>query len=196
MANKRFYSDLKRMAKQANQRMVRLEKAGIKSPAYQAVQAKLEIMGKNKSGDKGRRFSETGKATYNEMEYLTKILKDFLYEDVTSTVSGAQNYINSVWEGANKNGQLSEAGISKEDWFEFWSNMPDKKDRIYGSEQYVAMIRAYSMKDGKMKDDNAMTMEEIAEEIERSKSLEKAYEALGLTPEEVIEARISFGDEE
>lgn len=187
---KRFYTDLRLKSKAANERMRQLEKRGIKSPAYQAVQAKLEIIGKQTKGSRGRRFSETGKATYNEMEILNKILNEFLYEDKTSTVSGAKEYFDDVWNSANKNNQLSEAGISRDEWLNFWESMPDKKDRLYGSSQIVAMVRAYSMKNAKLEDEDKLSMQEIADEIQASKNLKNAYNQLGLTYKEVSAARI------
>lgn len=214
MAERRFYKELRRLQKVANQRMVRLEQADVKSPAYLAVQAQLEILGKRTKGDRGRRFSETGKATYNEMEIQMKILRKFIDEDVTSTVAGAKKYQKDVWESANKNQRLSEAGISKNDWLNFWASLPDHKDRLYGSEQYVAMIRAYTIKrdkllkmsdedreklieDGELTEDqlnnfidDAFDVEEIADEIEASKNLKSAYKKLGLSMSEVKTAKI------
>ena len=186
--NKRFYSDLRLKEKAANERMRQLEKAGLKSPAYQAIQAKLEVLGKQTKGDRGRRFSETGKATYNEMQLLNKILDEFLgYE--TSTIKGARQYEKDVWESANKNNKLSDAGITRDDWLKFWQSMPDRKERLYGSSQIVAIMRAYSKKNGELDDENKLTMEEIAEEIQASKNLKDAYNKLGLTPSEVMSAR-------
>ena len=191
MANKRFYAELRLMQKAANQRMVRLEQAGIKSPAYLAVQAKLEVLGKRTKGDRGRRFSETGKATYNEMEIQKKILEQFLYGDVTSTVKGAKQYEKDVWETANKNQKLSEAGISKDDWLNFWASMPDRKDRLYGSEQIVAILRSFMIKRNEgIIDEDAFSVEEIADEIQASKNLKDAYKKLGLSPTEVRQAKI------
>lgn len=187
--NKRKYEGLRLKAKAANERMRQLEKQGIKSPAYQAVQAKLEVLGKKTKGDRGRRFSETGRATYNEMEVLNKILDEFL-EAKTSKLSGAKEYERDVWETANKNNKLSEAGISRDDWLEFWRNMPDKKNRLYGSSQIVAIVRAYSMKNGKLEDNDKMSVQEIADEIQNSKNLKSAYKALGLSYKEVNTARI------
>lgn len=189
MAERRFYASLRQKAKQANQRMLRLEKEGIKSPAYQAAQAKLEMLGKRSANGRSRRFSETGKATYNEMEMMSKILDDFLNDNKTSTVKGARQYYEDVWGGANKNNKLAEAGITKEEWFDFWESMPDKKDRVYGSEQIVAMVRAYKNKEGELEDSDKMTMAEIAEEIEASRNLKSAYKSLGLSAEEVANAR-------
>ena len=190
MANKRFYKDLRLKQKAANERMRQLEKAGIKSPAYQAVQAKLEVLGKTTKGARGRRFSETGKATYNEMEILDKILNEFLYEHETSTIRGARQYEEDVWSAANKNNKLAEAGISRDEWLNFWASMPDKKERMYGSSQIVAMVRAYSIKNAQLEDEDKMTMQEIADEIQASKNLKSAYNQLGLTNSEVINARI------
>lgn len=188
--NVRFYNDLRLKEKAANERMRQLEKKGLNSPAYQSVQAQLEILGKQTKGNRGRRFSETGKATYNEAELLNKILDNFLYEQSTSTVKGAKEYQKDVWESANENNKLSEAGISKDDWLHFWESMPDKKDRIYGSSQIVAMVRAYSMKNNKLDYEDKMSVEEIADEIQNSKNLKSAYKALGLKYDEVSNARI------
>ena len=189
MANVRFYNDLRLKEKAANERMRQLEKAGLNSPAYQAVQAKLEILGKQTKGDRGRRFSETGKATYNEMETLDKILNEFLYDYQTSTLKGARQYERDVWGNANANNQLTDAGISRDDWLEFWKNMPDRKDRLYDSEHYVSMIRAYSIKNGQLEDENKLTMAEIAEEIEASKNLKDAYNRIGITYQEADAAK-------
>ena len=190
MANVRFYRDLRLKQKAANERMRQLEKAGIQSPAYQAVQAKLEVLGKRTQGDRGRRFSETGKATYNEMEVLDKILNEFLYEQKTSTLSGAKEYERDVWESANKNNQLAAAGISRDEWLDFWKSMPDRKERLYGSSQIVAMVRAYSIKNKELEDEDKMSVQEIADEIQNSKNLKSAYKALGLTYTDVSSARI------
>lgn len=188
--NVRFYNDLRLKEKAANERMRQLEKKGLNSPAYQSVQAQLEILGKQTKGNRGRRFSETGKATYNEAELLNKILDNFLYEQSTSTVKGAKEYQKDVWESANENNKLSEAGISKDDWLHFWESMPDKKERMYGSSQIVAMVRAYSIKNNKLDDQDKMSVEEIADEIQNSKNLKSAYKALGLKYDEVSNARI------
>lgn len=189
MGNKRFYKELRLKEKAANERMRQLEKAGLNSPAYQAVQAKLEVLGKQTKGERGRRFSETGKATYNEMELLNKILDEFLnYE--TSTLTGAKNYQREVWENANKNNKLSEAGITREQWLKFWESMPDRKDRMFGSTQIVAMVRAYSIKNGKLSDKDKLSVEEIAGEIQANETLKGAYKKLGLSSEEVQAAKI------
>ena len=192
MANKRYYKELRLKEKAANERMRQLEKAGIKSPAYLAAQAKLEVLGKTTKGGRGRRFSESGKATYNEMEILNKILNEFLYEQETSTLKGARQYEEDVWNTANKNGKLSDVGISRDDWLEFWKSMPDKKERLYGSSQLVAMMRAYAKKNGELEDMDKMSMQEIAEEIQASKNLKDAYKKLGITSSEVTAAKINY----
>lgn len=192
MGNKRFYADLRLKEKKANERMRQLELQGIKSPAYEATQAKLEILGKRTKGDRGRRFSETGKATYNEMQLLDKILDEFL-ESKTSTLTGAKDYYESVWNTANKNMNLEAAGITRQQWLDFWQAMPQKKkDRLFGSDQIVAIVRAYSIKDkrGQIEDDNKMTVEEIAEAIKASEDLQSAYNAIGISWKEAQRARL------
>ena len=192
MANTRYYKELRLKEKAANERMRQLEKAGIKSPAYLAAQAKLEVLGKTAKNGRGRRFSESGKATYNEMEILNKILNEFLYEQETSTLKGARQYEEDVWNTANKNAKLSDIGITRDDWLEFWETMPDRKERLYGSSQLVAMMRAYTKKNGELDDQNKMSMQEIAEEIQASKNLKDAYKKLGITTSEVTAARINY----
>lgn len=189
--NKRHYEDLRLKQKAANERMRQLEKQGIQSPAYQAVQARLEILGRQTKGNRGRRFSETGNATYNDYELQLKILDEFLNQK-TSTLSGAKEYQKDVWETANKNGKLSAIGISKDDWLNFWESMPDRKDRLYGSSQIVAIMRAYTIKNGKLEDDNKLSMQEIADEIQASKNLKDAYKKLGLSYSEVSKAKINY----
>lgn len=190
MANKRFYNALRLKAKAANERMRQLEKSGINSPAYQSVQARLAILGKPRKGSRGRRFSETGKATYNEMEKLDKILNDFLYGQETSTVKGAKEYMDNVWNSANKNNALDEAGISREDWLSFWESMPNKeKDRLYDSNESVLIIQAYSMKNGELSTENKYSMEEIADIIQTSKNLKDAYKKLNLNFKDIERAQ-------
>lgn len=216
MANVRFYKELRLKEKAANERMRQLEKFDMNSPAYQAVQAKLEILGKQTKGNRGRRFSETGKATYNEMEILNKVLDEFLYGDVTSTVKGAREYWDDVWSTANKNAHLDEIGISRREWLDFWETMGDKKDRLYGSSQNVAIMRAFAIKKDanqkemqalrekkrltkkdqarleQLEDLDKMTTQEIADEIQASRNLKDAYKKLGLANSEVTAARINY----
>lgn len=188
--HKRHYGELRLKAKAANERMRQLEMQEIKSPAYEAVQAKLEILGRPTKGDRGRRFSETGNATYNEMELQLKILNEFL-DQQTSTLTGAKQYMDDVWNTANKQQHLAEAGISRDDWLSFWSAMPAKhKDRLFASDQIVAIVRAYSMKNAKLEPEDKMSAEEIAKEIRASQSLTEAYNAVGITWKEAQRARI------
>lgn len=187
MANVRYYADLRRLAKQANQRMVRLEQAkggaGIKSPAYEAVQAKLEMLGRQVGDTKGRRFSETGKATYNEYEQIKKILEEFI-DQKTSTVKGANKYVDDVWQGAQKSEKVSadlkKAGITKDEWFEIWKNLPsNKKERMYSSSEYIEMVAIYKATKGKEKPD--VDVGELVKQFEDSKNLKSAYKSLGLS---------------
>ena len=186
MAQKRYYNDIRLKAKAANERMRQLEKADIKSPAYLAAQAQLEILGRKGRGNTGRRFSESGNYTYNEMERLDKILDEFLYQQKTSGLKGAKQYYEDVWAGANKSNQLADAGITKEQWFEFWENYPNKmKDRMY-YDKAVKMFKAYMRKNKDIKSENKLTPAEIAQAIQNAETLKSAYkDKLGLTLSEV-----------
>lgn len=181
--NRRIYQSLRLKQKAANERMRQLEKNDIKSPAYQSVQGMLEVLGKQRKGDRGRRFSETGKATYNEMQLQMKILDNFLNAD-TSTLTGAREYYDDVWESANANNHLAEAGITREQWFNFWENMPDKKKRPFGSEQIVRIVQAYSMKNGSLEAEGKMSIEDIANEIKNAEDVKSAYTSIGIKPKE------------
>lgn len=181
--NKRQYKSLRLKQKAANERMRQLEKSDINSPAYQSVQGMLEILGKQRKGNRGRRFSETGKATYAEMKMQMKILDNFLNAD-TSTLTGAREYYDDVWASANANNNLSEAGITRQQWFDFWENMPDKKKRPFGSEQIVRIVQAYSMKNGSLEAEGKMSIEEIADYIKNADDVKSAYRSLGIKPKE------------
>ena len=180
-----FDNELRLKAKAANERMRQLEKVDIKSPAYLSAQAQLEILGKKGVGNKGRRFSETGRGTYAEREILNKILDEFLGQK-TSGMKGAKQYYEDVWQGANKSNQLSDVGITKEQWFEFWEEYPNKmKDRMY-YDKAVKMFKAYMRKNKDVKPENKLTPTQIAQAIKEAKTLKSAYkDKLGLTLSEV-----------
>lgn len=185
MANKRFYKDLRLLAKRANQRMAELEKINLRSPAYQSVQAKLEILGRSSVTAKGRRFSETGKATYNEYMKLKKILEEFLAQK-TSTLTGAHKYERAIFDTSEEKYNLDEAGITREQWAEFWQNLPGKhRDRMFSSDRIIAMVKAYNKKNGDFEPEEVLTMAEIAEEIQAQSTLKGAYKAIGVTYKEV-----------
>lgn len=183
MAYKREYKDIQRMAKVVNERMRQLEKRGIKSPAYRSLQAELEARGKRGTDNYGRRFSEGKMYTYADATSLRSLLTKALGRQ-TLSITGAKKYYDDVWAGAlaNPTLKLKENGITREQWFDFWENMPSKeKDRTYGSEQNVKLLIEYTRKHGKLGVDNAMTAEEIAAEIQASSSLKNAYDRLGIT---------------
>lgn len=183
MAQKREYRDIRLMAKRVNERMRQLEKKDIKSPAYRSLQATLEMMGKRGTDKYGRRFSEGKMYTYAEAMSLRSILSKALGKE-TLSIKGAKTYYDKVWQGAlnNPNLKIKENGITREQWFDFWENMPTKeKDRTYGSEQNVKLLIEYTRKHGKLGVDNAMSAEEIAAEIQASTSLKNAYERLGIS---------------
>lgn len=184
---KRKYNDLRLLQKRANQAMVRLERLGIKSPAYMAVQAKLEMIGRQKSDRIGRRFSESGIATYNEYEHQKKILEDFLGSK-TRTQKGAKQWVEDVWQGAldsKKKLELRDSGITKDQWLDFWQEMPARqKDRLLGSEVIVKLVRTYTSKNKELRDDQKLSMQEIADAITESQNVKQAYKKLGLSYED------------
>lgn len=189
MANIRKYDDLRLLQKRANQAMKRLEQRGIESPAYKAVQAQLEVLGRRSSGTIGRRFSESGKATYNEYQMQKKILEDFLAMK-TRTQAGATKWVEDVWSGAlaNEDLKLKESGVTRDEWLEFWSNMPSNhKDRMFGSEVIVKMLRTYTYKNRELSDDQKLSAEDIAREINNARSVKEAHRALGITYKDIKE---------
>lgn len=181
MAQKRYYKDLRTLAKRANQRMVELEKRGMKTGAYEAVQGYLEMAGVKRKSATGRRFSETGKATYNEYELMKKYLNRFL-EAKTSTVTGTKKFYDDVWEGARRNLNIDAYGITKEEYMEIWENLPNKKkERLYGSGTIIKMVSTKLRKglDG-AQDGDRMSVAEIINEIQASKNIKDAYKRLGI----------------
>lgn len=204
MANQRFYSDLRTLQKRANQRLVRLEQMDSKSPAYRAVQAQLELLGKETKGERGRRFSETGKATYNEYEHQMRVLKAFLGQK-TSTTGGAKQYYKDVYETADERYGLTAKGISKDEWLDFWeAQAADKKDRMFYSQSvkiFETVIRKQNenraearrlYNAGKISADdyeeimeNEMTAKEIGEALQASKTMSSVYDKLDISWEDL-----------
>ena len=176
-----YYSDLRTLAKRANQRMRELEKRDAQSPAYQAVQAKLEMLGKRASASKGRRFSESGRASYNEYEAMRSVLEEFLFKQKTSTIRGYNEYVESVWQGALSSDRISTdikaAGITKDQWFAMWASLPDKKHRAYDSEEYIQALAQYSA----THDNENFDVAKLMKEFEAATDLKSAYAGLGLS---------------
>lgn len=185
MANRIFNSKIKKLAKRANERIRQLERKEPNSPALRTVQARLQLMGKRSNETIGRRFSETGKGTRNELKQLEKELNNFL-EMETSTVSGYRKYRKNIFETANKRYNLKDNGINFDDYMKMWETLPDsEKDRMYGSETIINMVVAVTKKNGKVTDENDFTIEEIIERIQSSKSLSDAYKSIGITYKDV-----------
>lgn len=190
MAYKRFDAELKKLAKVANQRMRELEKRGISSPAYESAQATLEAMGVKKGKATGRRFSETGKATYNQREAMKKALKKFVGA-TTSKITGILELQENIWNTADQNNALSAKGITKDQYFDIWKNLPDKKkDRIFGSQVYINIVSAAMKKNGRKKEENRLSVEEIVKAVEASKDYKSALKAVGLSYSDVKKVRV------
>lgn len=176
-----YYSDLRTLAKRANQRMRELEKRDALSPAYQSVQTKLEMLGKRADSSKGRRFSESGKATYNEYESLKSVLEEFLFAQKTSTIRGYNEYVESVWQGALKSKKLTidlkSSGITKEQWFAMWSALPDRSKRTFDSEEYVTALVQYNARH----ENENFDVKSLIKEFDAATNIKSAYAGLGLS---------------
>lgn len=185
MAQRRFYKDLKAIAKRANQRMVELERRGMNTGAYNKVQGYLEMMGVKKKKATGRRFSETGKATYNEYQTMKKFLNRFLGAQ-TSTVTGTKKYYDKVWRTANERMNLTERGITKDEYMKIWETLPDdNRDRAFGSDTVINIVSTVLNKGGKKKNGQALTVEEIVTKIQNSSRVKDAYKAVGITYKDI-----------
>ena len=185
-----YDSELRKLAKRANQRMVRLEKARLNTPAYLQAQAILEMMGRKSATAKGRRFSETGTGTVNEIRQQKAALERFLNAR-TSTVSGTESMKKEIYNTANKNYNLEEAGISEEDYFELWENLPDEAERKYYAAYYIEVLEAYQMKldEGEIKRENELSITDMLRMMEGSKNYKEALASIGLSVQDVKRTR-------
>lgn len=193
----KFSAEVRALAKRANQRIVRLEKAGVNSPAYKAAQAQLEMMGRRSNKATGRRFSETGKGTENELRQQKAALENFLNQK-TSTVSGYNKMQDEIYKSADKEYGLKDAGISKDDYFEMWQNLPDKEqDRMYYAAYYIQVLEAYEMKvqSGEIKNENALNITDIIRIMQGSENLKSALKEIGLTNVDLKKARKLYSKE-
>lgn len=95
----------RKLAKRANQRMLRLERAGLDKFAYKNAQAYLYGMGR-------KRFNESKKATdiYHERRELTQ-LERFL-GSVSSTTSGLEKKYRKAYEKLKSNFELDNLTFS------------------------------------------------------------------------------------
>lgn len=185
----KYDAEIRRLAKRANQRMVEMESRGKKSPAYNAVQSALEMMGRRSGKAAGRRFSETGKGTENELRQMRSELEKFLNQK-TSTVRGYKEYRKTVYEGADKEYKLKEAGITQEQFEELWNELPDKEqDRMYYAAYYIQIMETYEMKvkSGEIKKENALTITDMIRILEGSTSLKDALTQLGISAQDIRE---------
>lgn len=203
-----FSAELKRLAKKANRRMRELEAAGYESgsPAYQSVQAHLEMMGRQTKTAAGRRFSESGKyVDRNDLRQQLAVINKFLAAK-TSTRTGYEEYRKKIYETADKTYKLKENNISQSDFEDFLDALPDKEsDRAYYISYYIEAYEAYELKikedikdiktDPELgqaqkelliekKMENQYSVTELIDIMENSKNLKDAYKKLGLTQED------------
>lgn len=176
MANIIYNSQLRKLAKRANERIRQLERKEPSSPALKKVQAVLQYRGKQGKGSAGRRFSETGKGTRNEIMSTMKDITDFLNMK-TSTVSGTRKLRKEVYQSADEEYGLSEYGITQDEYFEIWNELPDsERDRLFSSDRVIEIIQSVKQQ----KPENQYTISELINKIQSSKSIKDAYKNLGL----------------
>lgn len=186
--NGRIYSDeLRKLAKAMNQRMVELEKRGFNSPAYRAVQARLQQLGRDRLRAAGRRFSETGYfANQNEMRKVESILQKFK-EQETSKLSGYRVYRKRVLDGLQERYNYKSQGITDDDMMDFWEEMPDdEKERMYGSDETFIIVAKFLI-------DKRKHREILTEVVGLSASDAAEYlqsvKGIGVTEEEIEQMR-------
>lgn len=175
--------EFNKTAKLANQQMRRIERQGIDSPAYRAVQAQLEMMGIKKTSAIGRRFPEARKMTYNELQQYKSVL-DKYRESKTYGIKGARKAIEEAWKTTDERYNLSENGVTKEAFGQFWKNFPEKGKRPFGSEVVMELIENYTKKNGQLGYEDNMTPAELAQAIANANDRSSAMEALGLDIED------------
>ena len=193
-----FDKNLKRLAKKANRRMRELEAKGYKSPAYKAVQAQLEMMGVRKSSAKGRRFSESGKATdQNDLRQQLSVIEKFL-NSKTSTRTGYEEYRQNIFESASKTYDFDKYGISQSDYEELLESLPDEtSDRQYYISYYIEVMEAYTVKMERDKanagtfkevehiEENKLSIDDIVKIMDSSKDYKTALSNIGLTIKDI-----------
>lgn len=193
-----FDKNLKRLAKKANRRMRELEAKGYKSPAYKAVQAQLEMMGIRKSRAKGRRFSESGKATdQNDLRQQLSVIEKFL-NSKTSTRTGYEEYRQNIFESASKTYDFDKYGISQSDYEELLESLPDEtSDRQYYISYYIEVMEAYTVKMERDKanagtfkeveriEENKLSIDDIVKIMDSSKDYKTALSNIGLTIKDI-----------
>lgn len=137
-----YDDEYRKLAKRLNQRLVRAEKTGMNSPGIKLIKGILDTLGRN-------RFSETGKAaSKEELDFMKKQLKR-LEKEETTTMSGYKEYRNRVLDKAREKFGLEELGISDKEYLDIWENLADDKSkRIYGSDIYIAVVKAVKRKGG------------------------------------------------
>lgn len=177
-----FSNELRKKMKTANQRMRRLEEKGAASPAYRAIQGVLQMLGVNGTAT-GRRFSETGKfRDANQARQMERIVNNFLGQQ-TSTVSGNKQYRRQVMKAAEERFNLSEAGISEEEYMQIWENLPDNEnERLYGSDEIVNIVKELKRQGAVDQDESAMSIGDIVSQLQREGDLRSTLTDLGLDP--------------
>ena len=183
-----FSNALRKKMKTANERMRRLERAGVQSPAYRAIQGTLQMLGVDGAAT-GRRFSETGKfETQAQMRQMERIVNNFLGQN-TSTVRGFRRYRREVMKAAEQRFDLSSAGISEDEYMQIWENLPDNEnERLYGSDEIVNIVKEVKKQLGKEEDENVLNVGDIVAQLQREGDLKSTLTGLGLDPVSFVQS--------
>lgn len=172
-------ADVARLAKSVNAQMRKLERAGYtRSPAYKTAQAWLTAMGAKPTKSGGRRFPESYRSVSEDDFLAYQHAIEQMKEAPTGTVQGYREYYSEVFEAANRRYNLDGMGVSQDAYFKMWEEMPDKeKDRVYGSDVYIRILKAYSSKYG---DAGELTGADIAERVNAAGSFLGALKSVGI----------------
>ena len=184
--------ELARAARVANQQMRRLEKAGYTmSPAYKSAQAYLTALGVKPTKSGARRFPEHyNRVSEEDLLAYEKGVRALREPDTRSglnlgTVAGFRKYISDIFSTADTHYKLTERGVTPQAYYKMWSEMSDKeKDRVYGSEVYIRILKAYSTKYGNI---DAQTNRELWEAVNSAGSFFGALKAAGISLSEYME---------
>lgn len=187
-----YSNELRKLAKAMNQRMVELEKRGYKSPAYMSVQSRLAAMGRKKGIAAGLRFSESGLfKNQNELRKAEKILKRFAAQK-TSKLRGYKEYRRKVLTSLAEHYDYKKFGLTDDEMLEYWEAMPDDElDRMFGSDETFIIVVTY-LQTSNLQPENMLSVTEIVNKINASKSVTEVLKKLGIDQKEYMDYKNDF----
>jgi len=170
LTTQQLMKEVRQLAKQANQRLVRLEQNGMQtSLAYQKAQARLHGIGRTGKAA-GLRFKENPqKMTRQELEIEWNIAKKFI-DMQTSRVGGVkEQQKNSLQAFAQKMG-VAPGSINKNVYNNLWKAFGDKTAKhSYGSEQISELVKEAAT--GNISEDEAKQIyQSVVDKLSANKS--------------------------